>query len=56
MATYAIVNRKTRVVENIVVWDGKAKWERPKGCVALRLDKIKATGVGQHADTGERAE
>lgn len=35
---YAIINRDTNVVENIVMWDGRSNWAPPENCIAERVD------------------
>jgi hypothetical protein len=32
---YAVVNKKTLKVVNVVEWDGKTNWEPPQGCTVV---------------------
>jgi hypothetical protein len=41
---YSIINEKTNVVVNIIVWDGKSQWQPPKGTYLVQ------SSVGQIGD------
>jgi hypothetical protein len=38
--TYAIVSDASKVVENIIVWDGVSPWTPPPGTTAVNVDGI----------------
>ncbi len=40
MARYAVVDKKSDIVLNIVVWDGKTPWSPPDGCEAKPCDGV----------------
>lgn len=39
MSTYAVINTKTGIVENIVSWDGESEWLPPDGTIAIPTDE-----------------
>ena len=37
MYRYAVCN-KDKLVVNVIIWDGKSKWQPPAGCFIVRSD------------------
>lgn len=44
---YAIINKETSIVENIVLWDGESEWSPGAGFLALQNDEA---GIGWKMD------
>lgn len=36
---HAVVNKETKIVSNVIVWDGVSKWSPPVGHDVVRHDK-----------------
>ena len=47
----AVVNTETKIVENIVVWDGTTPWSPPDGCIVV--DLVGQAGIGWSYIDGE---
>lgn len=50
MKTYAVINSKSTVVENVILWDGETEWAPPEGYIALESD---VAGIGWKYLKGE---
>jgi hypothetical protein len=35
MSAYALINQASRIVENIVEWDGESEWQSPEGFLVV---------------------
>lgn len=36
---YALVNRDSKVVENVVIWDGATAWTSPSNSIPIQLSE-----------------
>lgn len=39
MLRHAVINKEGKVV-NVVIWDGKTKWQAPEGCITVQNDQV----------------
>lgn len=51
MKTYACVNQQTKVVDNVVVWDGIQEWSAPDGYDIVELTDC--AGIGWMYQNGQ---
>jgi hypothetical protein len=48
---YLLINSKTNIVENVIIWDGVTQWEPPAGCfVELAGESGASIGWTKNAD------
>lgn len=45
MTRYAVVNKQTNIVENIVVWDGSTTWTLPDNYFAVQSDNFQIDDI-----------
>lgn len=45
LKTYAVINEVTKLVENVVIWDGVSTWAPPEGTFA-QLITVSGPGIG----------
>jgi Na+-transporting NADH:ubiquinone oxidoreductase subunit NqrC len=43
-SNYAVIHKKTGIVENVVIWDGVTLWSPPNGFIAVLNDVGAAIG------------
>ena len=36
MHRYAVIDEKTKIVENTIIWDGETQWKPPRGYYLIR--------------------
>ena len=42
---YAVIDA-TNLVINVVLWDGKATWQPPEGCIAVKIPADSSVSIG----------
>lgn len=43
---YALVNKETKIVENIIAWDGVTEWVPPVGVDVIFVSELETAYIG----------
>lgn len=51
MNNYAVINSQTKIVENIISWDGVSPWSPPDGCFVEQFTSLAGVGYTWNGST-----
>ena len=50
MYRYAVINEQTKIVSNVVIWDGSTEWKAPDGHYLIRHEECDINDIHEEID------